>query len=82
MQHLFLLFVWLSHLYLSFFDFEAPECRILFASYRDASTHGIRVRVVDKKLRSLASRVRWGNLGLNWAFFEINRVSSQSRWIY
>ena len=28
------------------------------------------------------SRVRWGNLGLNWAFFEINSVSSQIRWKY
>ena len=27
-------------------------------------------------------RVRWGNLGLNWAFFEKNRVSSQNRWKY
>ena len=36
----------------------------------------------NRELVSGAQRVRWGNLGLNWAFFEINRVSSQSRLKY
>ena len=33
-------------------------------------------------VQSLFYRVRWGNLGLNWAFFETDGVSSQSRWKY
>ena len=41
----------------------------------------IQEMILSQALQTM-SGVWWGNLGLNWAFFEINSVSSQIRWKY